>query len=360
MTKYLTWKILKKAGVLRPIRKNKFLKDSYHELDDYKNYVALEGETSKLKTEYLEVFPKSIINKVDSPDIGFSYSINPYQGCEHGCIYCYARVTHQYWGYSAGLDFEQKVLVKKNAAKLLDKQLTSKNWRPELIMLSGNTDCYQPIERKLKITRALLEVFNKRKHPVGIITKNKLICRDLDILTQLNKDNLLRVTLSITTLDDKLRMLLEPRTASVNQRLKTLKKLTDAGIKVNVNMAPIIPGLNSHEILELAEKVSSLGAYSMMYIMVRLNGEIGPIFEDWVSKTYPLKKDKILNQIRSTHQGRLNDSRFKTRMKGDGKIAEQVAQLFKIAKAKYFQNESLPAPNIELYQKYRSNQIKLF
>lgn len=341
--------------------KNKFLKESYHELDEFKNHKLLEGdELDDRKTDYIEVFPKTIINKVDSPDIGFAYSINPYQGCEHGCVYCYARTTHQYWGYSAGLDFEKKILVKKNAAELLDKVLTQKNWNPKLIMLSGNTDCYQPIERKLKITRSLLKVFDKRKHPVGIITKNSLIKRDLDILKSLNKDNLLRVTMSITTLNDAVRRVMEPRTASVNQRLKTLEAFADAGIKVNVNMAPIIPGLNSHEILKLSKKVADLGAYSIMYIMVRLNGEIGPIFEDWVEKAFPLKKEKIINRIKSTHQGRLNDSRWKTRMKGDGKIAEQVSNLFKLARKKYFDNAPLPPPNTDLYELYKSNQMKLF
>ena len=194
---------------------NKFIELSHEERDDFLNYCAVEDEDRTVKTTFIETFPKSIINKVTSPDVGMSYSLNPYQGCEHGCVYCYARNSHEYWGYGAGIDFESKILIKKTAPQLLEKKLQSKSWKAATIALSGNTDCYQPIEKSLKITRQLLKVFLKYKHPVGIITKNALIQRDLDILTELAKDNLVSVYLSITSLNEQTRRLLEPRTASI-------------------------------------------------------------------------------------------------------------------------------------------------
>ncbi len=340
---------------------NKFLQNSYEMEDEFKNYCHLENENiNPIRTEYLEIFPKTIVNKVTSPDIGFVYSLNPYQGCEHGCVYCYARNTHEYYGYSAGEDFERKILVKKNAAALLDKELQKKNWKPELIMLSGNTDCYQPIERKLRITRSILEVMNKRKHPVGIITKNSLIKRDLDILKELNADNLLRVTLSITTLNEATKCILEPRTASIKQRLNTLELLAKNNISVNVNMAPIIPSINSDEILELAKAVSDKGAKSISYIMVRLNGQVGAVFENWIRKAMPLRAEKVLNLIKETHDGKLNDSRWKKRMSGDGVIAQQVKDLFRIARLKYFKNQEKRLVNTELFHQFKSDQMKLF
>lgn len=340
---------------------NSFLKNNYEVRDDFKEHCNLENEdVESQRTKYLDIFPKTIISKFDSPDIGFNYSLNPYQGCEHGCVYCYARNSHEYYGYSAGKDFEKQILVKRDAATLLERELCKKNWKPALIMLSGNTDCYQPIERKLKITRQILKVFDKRKNPVGIITKNALIKRDLDILTSLNKDNLLRVTLSITSLKEETRRLIEPRTASVSQRLNTLKILSDSGIKVNVNMAPIIPGINSDEILPLAKNVSEHGAHSISYIMVRLNGQIGSIFEDWIIKAMPLKAEKVLKLIKETHQGNLSDSRWSKRMKGDGKIAEHVAELFKIARQKYFMKEKSGPVNTSLFHRSQKDQMRLF
>ena len=352
---------LKKGRGAQSEPHNGFLKLRYVLEDDFKNYCQLENEElESLKTQFIEIHPKTIINKVNSPDVGFVYSMNPYQGCEHGCVYCYARNSHEYYGYNAGLDFEKKVLIKKNAAQLLEKEIQHKNWNPDMIMLSGNTDCYQPIERKLELTRSLLKVLNRRKHPVGIITKNSLIKRDIDLLQELNKDNLLRVTISITSLSEHTRRLLEPRTASIQQRLNTVEYLANKGIAVNVNMAPIIPGLNSHEILELAKCISDKGAYSLSYIMLRLNGQVAGIFEDWVHKAMPLKANKIIGLIRSTHQGKLNDSRWKKRMTGEGKIAEQVKDLVRIARLKYFQNEELPPLNKTLFYRFKSDQQSLF
>jgi DNA repair photolyase len=209
-------------------------------------------------TTFTKVYPKSIVNRVDSPDVPANWSMNPYQGCEHGCIYCYARVTHEYWGYSAGKDFEKEILVKVNAAELLEKKFKSKSWSPEPIMLSGNTDCYQPAERTFKITRSLLEVCLKYQHPVGIITKNALVLRDLDILKQLAKLNLVKVVISLTTLDEELRRTMEPRTSSSVNRLKAIEILSEKNIPVSVMMAPVIPGLNSNEIFSVAEAAKKL------------------------------------------------------------------------------------------------------
>ncbi|MFZ5553831.1 MAG: PA0069 family radical SAM protein, partial [Bacteroidota bacterium] len=241
-----------------------------------------ENDSGESKTEFIPVFPKSIINKVESPDIAGAYSMNPYQGCEHGCIYCYARPTHEYWGYSAGLDFEQKILVKKNAPQLLKETFSKKNYTPAPIMFSGNTDCYQPVERKLQITRKMLEVCLHYKHPVSMITKNALILRDLDILSEMAKMNLVHVSISLTTLDDSLRRIMEPRTAAAAKKLEVIRELSSNGIPVNVMMAPIIPALNSSEIPTVGEKVSEAGALAFNYTMVRLNGEIATLFTDWV------------------------------------------------------------------------------
>ncbi len=340
---------------------NKFSEHQYEIRDDFLNYCLDQGESiHKHQTSYISTFPKTIINKVTSPDVGMLYSLNPYQGCEHGCVYCYARNSHEYWGYGAGLDFESKILVKKNAPELLEKKLKSKNWKAYPISLSGNTDCYQPIEKKLKITRKLLEIFLKYKHPVGIITKNALIQRDMDILSELAKDNLIVVFLSITTLQEKTRRILEPRTASIKKRLETLEKLNTAGIPTNVMIAPIIPSINSHEILPLSKEIAARGAKSVGYTVVRLNGAIGQIFEQWLAQTLPDRKDKILHQIMQCHEGSLNDNQFGRRMRGSGSIAEQIHQLFGLARKKYFPKSEKIQLNCELHEQYKNGQLKLF
>jgi len=281
---------------------NKF--DTYNNefIDDFLNHCATEGdEVQNSKTVLINTFPKSIVNKVTSPDVGMGFSLNPYQGCEHGCVYCYARNSHEYWGFSAGLDFEQKILIKKNAVSLLEKKISGKKWEAKPIVLSGNTDCYQPIEKKLKITRQLLETFLKYKHPVGIITKNALVQRDIDVLRELAADNLVHVSLSVTSLEENTRRILEPRTASIKKRLETIEKLSAANIPVSVMMAPIIPAINSHEIMPLIKEVSERGALGVGYTIVRLNGSIGAIFTDWIKKTMPDRAEKVLNQIESVH-----------------------------------------------------------
>ena len=340
---------------------NRFSSIHYEMRDYFLEYCRVSGdEADDNKTQYIRVFPKTIVNKVESPDIGMMYSMNPYQGCEHGCIYCYARNSHEYWGYGAGLDFERRILVKEKAPNLLEQKLKSKSWKAYPIVLSGNTDCYQPAEKKFQITRKCLEVFLKYRHPVGMITKNALITRDLDILKELAKDQLIAVNVSITSLSEKTRRVLEPRTATIKRRLETVKTLTENGIPVNVMIAPIIPSINSHEILPLAKKASEMGASSIAFTVVRLNGAIGQIFTDWIKKTMPDKAEKVLHQIQECHGGTLNDSRFGIRTKGEGKIAEQIHHLFHLARNKYFKDKKMPKLNVELHEQFKNGQLKLF
>ncbi len=340
---------------------NKFFELSHEIRDDFLEYCAKEGEEAdKNKTLYLPVFPKTIVNKVESPDVGMAYSMNMYQGCEHGCIYCYARNSHEFWGYSAGLDFERRILVKKDAPKLLEALLKKKNWKAHPIVMSGNTDCYQPAEKEFELTKQCLEVFLKYKHPVAIITKNALILRDLELLKALAKDNLINVNISITSLSETTRRVLEPRTTTIKKRLETVKVLSQNNIPVNVMLAPIIPSINSHEILPLAKAVSDAGALSIAHTIVRLNGAIGEIFTDWIKKTLPDRADKVLHQIESCHGGNLNDSRYGTRMRGEGKIAEQINMLVRLARKKYFKDKVMPKLNTELHEQYKDGQLKLF
>lgn len=351
---------VKGRGAQRNIH-NRFFELSHHMRDDFLEFCQKEGEASdKNKTLYLNVFPKTIINKVESPDIGMLYSMNPYQGCEHGCIYCYARNSHEFWGYSAGLDFERRIMVKKDAPKLLEEKLKNKRWKAHPIVMSGNTDCYQPAEQQFKITRQCLEVFLKYKHPVAIITKNALILRDLDVLKALAKDNLVGVNVSITSLNEDTRRILEPRTATAKKRLQTVKVLSNNGIPVNVMLAPMIPSINSHEVLPLAKAASEHGALSIAHTIVRLNGAIGEIFTDWIQKTMPDRAQKVLHQIESCHGGHLNDSRYGTRMRGEGKIAQQIHDLMRLAKQKYFKNKGMPKLNTSLHEQFKDGQLKLF
>ena len=323
-------------------------------------YAHDEDPSQSKKTSYLKIYPKSIINPVSSPDLPFSWSMNPYQGCEHGCAYCYARNTHEYWGYKAGIDFEQRILVKEKASKLLEAALQKKKWIGEPIMLSGNTDCYQPIESKKRITRAMLEVCLKYGQPLGIITKNSLILRDLDILTQMAEKGLVRVVLSITTMDEGLRRKLEPRTSSISNKLSAIDKLSKAGIPTGVMMAPIIPGLNSHEIFNLAKATSQKGALSFSHTILRLNGIIGEVFLDWMEHHYPDRLKKVKHLVESTHGGRLNDSQFGRRMKGDGNIAQQINGMLKLARRQYFHDRSMPEFNRTVFVKAPKGQLKMF
>src|SRR6201989_2650497 len=301
--------------------KNKFLvnevsKEHVEAIDDW--------EEKTLPTIYLEQEVKTIVNKVDSPDVGMSYSMNPYAGCEHGCIYCYARNVHEYWGYSAGIDFEQKIIVKKNAPDLLRKFLMNPKWECLPISLSGNTDCYQPAEKKFGITRGLLEVCNEFNQPVGMITKNAGMLRDIDLLQVMAKKSLVSILVSITSFDEDLRQKMEPRTTTAKQRLRTIRELSDAGVRAGVMLGPMIPGLNEHEMQRIMKEATENGATFSAYTFIRLNGAIKLLFHDWLFKNFPDRADKVWHLIESSHNGKVNDSRWGTRMRGEGNVAEMV------------------------------------
>ena len=337
--------------------KNKFLKGEYvqehvESIDDW--------EQELRKTEYIYDDSRTIVNKVDSPDVGMGYSANPYQGCEHGCIYCYARNSHEYWGYSAGMDFESHIVVKQNAPQLLKKFFENKNWVPATISLSGNTDCYQPIERKMRITRKLLEICLEYRNPVGIITKNALILRDLDILQELAKHNLVRAFSSITSMDEDLRKVLEPRTASYRSRLKVVETLATNGIPMGIMNAPIIPGLNDSHMHDVLKAASEAGAKWAGYTVVRLNGAVGPIFHDWLHKAFPDRAEKVWNMICSCHGGNVNDSRWGNRMVGDGKFAELIRTQFHLYCKKYGLNQTSLELNTADFRRIRKGQLPLF
>lgn len=327
---------------------NKFLKNQY--VTEH-----IEGlDEPLLSAPETQVFyeqSKKIVNKVTSPDLGMMYSLNPYQGCEHGCIYCYARNTHEYWGFSSGLDFESKIIVKKNAPALLEKFILHPDWQPVPISVSGNTDCYQPLERKLEITRGLLKIFARYRHPIGMITKNSLVLRDIDLLTDLAKDNLVHIYISITTLDEDLRRVMEPRTASAKKRLQTVEELSKAGIPVGIMNAPIIPGLNHHEIPNILKAAADHGARGAGMTIVRLNGAIGKIFEDWLRKNFPDRFDKVWNQICAMHGGHVNDSQFGRRMTGEGNFAEAIHQLFRVSRKKFFAGRNMPPIDLTKFRK---------
>lgn len=307
--------------------KNRFLPGEY--VQEHSEGIDDWWETDA-STEYIESHPRTIVNKVDSPDLGMMYSMNPYQGCEHGCIYCYARNAHQYWGYSAGKDFEHKIILKKNAPELFRKFLDNKNWQPAPISISGNTDCYQPIERKLQITRQLLQIALEYKQPVAMITKNALILRDKDLLQQLAAQSLVCVFISITAMDEKLRQVMEPRTATYKQRLRVVKELSEAGVHVGVMSAPMIPGINDQEMPDILKAAKDNGALSAGYTIVRLNDAVESIFKDWLKKNFPDRYEKVCHLIACCHGGEVHDSQWGRRMKGDGNMAELIARQFQL------------------------------
>ena len=290
-----------------------------------------EMDPEKPETVYLRDHSRSIIARNDSPDIGFDASINPYRGCSHGCVYCYARPTHEYLGFSAGLDFESKILVKEAAPELLRKELSSPRWEPKVLSMSGVTDPYQTVEKKLRLTRRCLEVLAEFRNPVVIVTKNHLVTRDIDLLSELASHCAAAVAVSLTTLDDDLRRVMEPRTSQPARRLAAIKALAEAGIPVGVMTAPIIPGLTDHELPDLLSAAADAGAAFAGFVPMRLPGAVRPLFENWLSRHFPDRKEKVLNRIRSMRSGNLNDPRFGSRMKGEGLFAEHIAQLFEIS-----------------------------
>lgn len=285
-------------------------------------------------TLFLRDHSQSLITYNDSPDIPFSASLNVYRGCEHGCAYCYARPTHEYLGLSAGLDFESRILVKERAPELLREELSARKWTPQTLAMSGVTDCYQPIERKLELTRRCLEVLLDFRNPVGIVTKNHLVTRDIDLLRELTRFRAVRVYISITTLDGELAKVLEPRASPPSRRLAAVEELHAAGISVGVMMAPIIPGLTDHEMPKLFAAAAKAGARDAHYTALRLPFAVAPLFEAWLDRHAPGQKEKVLSRVRSMRGGKLYDAKFGERMKGTGFFADELKKLYEISRRK--------------------------
>lgn len=283
-------------------------------------------------TEYYRDTSRTVISRNTSPDVPFSVSLNPYRGCEHGCIYCYARPTHEYLGFSAGLDFETRIFVKDDAVTLLGEELSKRSWRPSLMALSGVTDPYQPIERSLKLTRRCLELLTSCRQPVGVITKSALVVRDADLLKELARFRAAHVSLSITTLDEGLRRAMEPRAAAVDVRLDAIARLTQAGVPTGVMVAPVIPGLNDHEIPRILSRAAEAGAQFAGYIVVRLPHAVLPLFEEWLATERPERRSRVLSRLRDFRAGALTDSGFGSRMRGTGASADFLERFFRTAR----------------------------
>jgi DNA repair photolyase len=308
---------------------NRFL-SFLHEPDD--EHEAPSDETDErhgIPTQFIPDRSESIVSENDSPDVPFRYSLNPYRGCEHGCSYCYARPSHEYLGLSAGLDFESKIFVKERAAELFRQWLARDGWQPEMICFSGITDCYQPAERRFLLTRGCLEVALEARQPIGIITKNRLVTRDLDLLSEMARLNVVHVSISVTTLDESLARRMEPRTSSPLARLRAIHDLTTAGIPTRVMVAPVIPGLNDSEIPQILKSAKEAGAQSAGHVLLRLSGSVRPVFLDWLTRSEPTLAARVESAIRQTRAGKLNDTQFGRRMSGTGLRAEQIHQTFK-------------------------------
>jgi DNA repair photolyase len=318
------------VGRFEPLQVEASAEDTI-EVDEDGNVIA----ERQLKTQVFRDKSRSILSTNDSPDIGMEATLNPYRGCEHGCIYCYARPTHEYLGLSAGLDFETKIFAKPDAAQLLVEKLASPQWHPKVIFLSGVTDPYQPLEKKLKITRQCLEVLADFCNPVSFITKSNLVTRDIDLLSRLAEKNAASVNISITTLDRYLARTMEPRASTPTLRLRAIEMLAKSGIPVNVMIGPVLPGLTEHEIPVILKSAADAGAGSAGYTMLRLPYGVKDLFQTWVKEHYPDRAEKILHRIRSIRDGKLNDSEFGSRMRGEGFFAEQIAQLFDLSRKRY-------------------------
>ena len=314
----------------------------------------------RVETRFLDDTSRTVLARNDSPDVPFDVSLNPYRGCEHGCVYCYARPTHEYLGLSAGLDFETRILVKRDAAALLERELDAPGWRPRVVGISGVTDPYQPVERRLGLTRQCLEVLARCRNPTAIVTKNSLVERDADLLSEMAGRETAVVYLSITTLDAELARRMEPRTSHPRRRLEAIARLTERGIPCGLLMAPVVPGLTDHEIPEVVRAAADAGARYANYIALRLPGAVAGLFEAWLDEHYPDRKGKILGRILAMRGGRLNDPRFGSRMRGEGVLADQVAALFESARTR----AGLPATGARLtgehFRRPGGHQIGLF
>ena len=320
----------------------------------------VDDDPRPLRTVFLRDDSQSILSANDAEDLSFDYGLNPYRGCEHGCAYCYARTYHEYLGFSAGLDFESKIVVKPDAAALLERALAKPSYKPGKISLSGVTDCYQPIERKLAITRGCLGVLARFRNPVVVITKNALVTRDLDHLAELARHRAVAVYLSITTLDAKLARILEPRASSPRARLETIRTLADAGVPAGVSAAPMIPGLNDSELPAILEAAAAHGASFAAYSMVRLPGAVAEVFSGWLERHQPLAKEKILGRIRAAHAGKLNDNTPGERMRGTGESATQWRALFHACCRKHRLSTRPPELDLTSFRRLTPGQGELF
>jgi DNA repair photolyase len=330
---------------------NRFEDVRLHILGEHLDEIITENpDGTQVRTRVFEDATRTIVNPVDSPDICFKWTINPYRGCEHGCIYCYARPSHELLGLSSGLDFETRIYAKKDAAALLRRKLASPGWKAETIVMSGITDPYQPVEAKLGITRSIVEVLAECRQPVGFITKNKLITRDLDLLQELNRFGAVSAAVSITTLDHDLAMKMEPRAGSPKARLEAVSKLASAGIPVRVMMAPIVPGLTDHEIPAVLKACADAGAMQAGYVMLRLPHQIKALFLDWLERLHPGKAARIEGLIRDVRGGKLYDSKWFTRGKGEGPMADQINQTFKVFRARYGLDRDIPELSGEAFR----------
>lgn len=327
--------------------------DGWATLGDYYD------EESRPKTTVKPDRSRSVIARNTSPDIPFSQSINPYRGCEHGCIYCYARPSHAYLGLSPGLDFETKIWAKHDADKLLEKELARPSYQCSPIALGANTDPYQPIERQLGITRRIVGLLAKHRHPLTIVTKSAAVLRDLDLLAPMAASNLVTVALSITTLDPKLARVMEPRTAAPHRRLEAIRTLTEAGIPTVVMVAPIIPGLTDDEVERIMEMAAQHGAWNAYYTLLRMPHEIKGLFRNWLVNHFPLKADRVISLHRQCRGGKLNDPRFGHRMRGQGVYAELIRERFRLAKQRWGLDQRLPKLRIDLFER-PEDQLRLF
>jgi len=315
----------------------------------------------RVDTELLRDTSRSLITRNDSPDVGFEVSINPYRGCEHGCVYCYARPFHEYLGFSAGLDFESRILVKEDAPEILRRELASPKWQPQTLVMSGVTDCYQPAERKLEITRRCLEVLAEFRNPVGIITKNELVTRDIDHLSALAEHGAAAVHISITTLDGEVARRMEPRASHPRDRLKAIERLAAAGIPVGVVVAPVVPAITDHEMPKILEAAAAAGATSAGYVVLRLPGAVAGLFEEWLERHFPDRKDKVLNRVRDLRGGRLNDPRFGRRMRGEGLFADQIRTTFETFQRRYGLDQPRPELSTAAFRRpEQDQQLRLF
>jgi DNA repair photolyase len=331
------------------LTQNRFETTKREAFDD--GWETIGEELPVIQTQFFNDRARSILFKNDSPDLPMRYSINMYRGCEHGCSYCRARPYHEYLGFNAGIDFESKIMVKHDAPKLLRKAFDDKKWEPQCIMMSGNTDCYQPAERKYKITRQLLEVFLEYRNPVSILTKNALILRDLDLLKELSSMNLVSTLLSVTSLDPLLRSKLEPRTSTSKMKLKAMEELSKAGIPTGVMVGPIIPGLNDDEVPNILKRASDAGATRVAHTILRLPHAILPIFTEWLEKNYPEKSKRVLTRIMMTRGGKMNDPNWGTRMSGTGAYADYMHNLVEVLSTKYKMRESRKPLSTNLFHR---------